>query len=602
MSLNTENPWLPDDAGETFDPLQHFDVELDEETPIAITTRGGGREVGRSCYQVNTRCGQYLVDCGLNQGSGGQFPDFRGLDQESIDAVFLTHAHIDHSGALPVIENRGYLKDDAPIIATPPTTQLAQTLLDDSLKIHKQETRNSPQGQQFTKEDVTAVYERFKPLHYGQYPLNDFVDTADGEPMQIEIGNAAHLLGSAWFSMSVDGYRTVFSGDLGGRMTHLDKIATPPEADHLVLESTYGSLHSHPSITDARTELFEAVSHAVERNKPVLIPTFAVGRAQMLTLLLAERYSSLPGDGADINIILDGMAQEATQIYKTHISDNRYYDESIVNRVENGSKHILEPPEIHRPDSDADRRQVLDNFSPESETGVPVIIAPSGMLTGGNSPRYLAELVTRYDDAQVILTGYQAVGTTGRAIQNAKQAGEQEVGIEVDANPLEADWKASDKVVWKTNEDGEQVTRVKFPTEWAKTIEGLSGHASQHNLLSFARDVRPETVSLVHGPAYAQEDLSQFLINNVDSTSEITRSRLLTPIEVTYDPDIKSASLEQETIENKGHQDFEKMFEDVHESLAMMNKSVSEVKQNAITTESEVKAIMREVLEDMELK
>lgn len=598
MTVNTENPWLPADADENFDPLAHFDVGVDEETPMVVTTRGGGREVGRSCYQLDTRCGRYLVDCGLNQGSGGQFPDFRGLEKESIDAVFLTHAHIDHCGGLPVLENRGYLKDDAPIITTPPTTQIAQTLLEDSLKIHKREARRSRHSQQFSEEDVTNVYERFLPVEYGEYHVNDFVDTAEEEPMHLEIGDASHLLGSAWFAMSVDGYRTVFSGDLGGRMTHLNDIDTPPKADHLVAESTYGATASHTSMSDARTELFEAICHAAQRNKPVIIPTFAVGRAQMILILLSERYTNLPGEGDDVNIILDGMAQEATQLYETHVDDNTYYDDSIVNRHKNGDEHVLTPPEIHRPQSDEDRRRLLEEFDPDAGTNIPVIVSPSGMLTGGNSPRYITEFVSRYDAAKVIQTGYQAVGTTGRAIQNAKSAGESEVGIEFDTNPLEADWKPSEKVAWKTNEDGEEVVRVKFPTEWAETVEGLSGHASQFNLLSFARDVQADTVSLVHGPAHAQEALAQYFIENVESTTDVTRSRLLTPIPVTHDPDISSASLTEETVTNDGHQDFEKMFEQVHESLAMMNESVADVKQNAITDEEQIEAIVRRVLDE----
>jgi metallo-beta-lactamase family protein len=137
--------------------------------------------------------------------------------------VFLTHAHIDHCGGLPVLENRGLLDDDAPIITTPPTAQIAHTLLEDSLKIHKHETRSSGKTQQFTQEDVKAVYDRFTPIGYGEYKLRDIANNED-ETLTFELGNAAHLLGSAWIAMQVDGYSTVFSGDLGGRAGHLNDI------------------------------------------------------------------------------------------------------------------------------------------------------------------------------------------------------------------------------------------------------------------------------------------------------------------------------------------------------------------------------------------
>ena len=214
-------PWLPADADETFDPLGHADVELSKEVPLVVTPRGGAREVGRSCYQVDTEFSRFLVDCGLNQGSGDKFPDFRGLQPESVDAVFLTHAHIDHSGGLPVLEARGLLADDAPIITTPPTAAIARTLLKDSLKIHRQESRRPGRTQEFAKTDVEAVFERFTPVEYGGGRVEALAPISEADPLVFQLGNAGHLLGSGWLMLQTNGYRMVFSGDLGGRATHL---------------------------------------------------------------------------------------------------------------------------------------------------------------------------------------------------------------------------------------------------------------------------------------------------------------------------------------------------------------------------------------------
>ncbi|QCC61688.1 MBL fold metallo-hydrolase (plasmid) [Natrinema thermotolerans] len=368
---------------------------------MIVTPRGGDREVGRGCY---------LVDCGLNQGGGDNYPDFRGLGPGSVDAVFLTHAHIDHYGGLPVLEARGYLDDDAPIIATRPTIDLTKTLLEDSLKIHRRETNRHGDQQQFTQQDVMAVFDRFEPVNYGGGRVGAVAEKIDRDPLVYQLGNAAHLLGSAWLMLQTEGYRVVFSGNLGGRASHLPDITPPPQADILFLESTYGGTHSHTSF------------------------------------------------------------------------------------------------------SDADRRAILEDADPAAGGKIPVIVAPSGMLTGGNSPRYLVELAARFHSATVMLTGYQALQTTGRTIQNQVDAEAEEIQFTTDAEPFGTDWPAADNVTW-ISPDGaaEPTTRVTMPSDWVSMVGGLSGHAAQPGLLDFARTVDPETIALIHGPDYAQEHLGNHL-------------------------------------------------------------------------------------------
>ena len=590
--LDPEHPWLPADPEETFDPVAASDIDIGPNTPMVVTPRGGAREVGRSCHQLDTAAGTYLVDAGLNQGSGGQFPDFRGLDPEQIDAVFLTHAHIDHCGALPVLEARGLLDADAEVVATPPTAQIAHTLLQDSLKIHRREARRPGRDLHFTEDDVAAVHDRFETVHYGRFRA---ADRLDGPPIEetlaVRYGNAAHLLGSAWIAFEKSGHRLLFSGDLGGRASHLPDIEEPPGADALILESTYGSVHSHRSMRDARTELFEIVEEAIETYTPVLIPTFSVGRAQLLMLLFQERLQTIPDDRSRIALVLDGMARDATRLYHAHVDDRRYFDDAIVNRVhESGFDRPFLPAETVLPADDADRESVLDTFDPGAETDVPVVVSPSGMLTGGNSPRYLAEFVDRFDTARVVLTGYQALGTPGRAIRDAVKADAETVTVTTDTNPVGKQW-SGDAVRRTRDADGERHVEIDVPTEWVDTVEGLSAHAAQHGLLAFARAVEPRTVALVHGPAHAQQHLATHLADNVDAVDAVTRARFLTPLSVELDPNIPTpvvADDDSETLRSR--------VGTLVDDIAALDATVAESRNDPGLSEATVRRIVRDEL------
>jgi predicted metal-dependent RNase len=594
--INTERPWLPADIDETFDPLAHADVEIDAETPIAVTPRGGAREVGRSCYQVDTEFSTVLVDCGLNQGTGDSFPDFRGLEPGSVGAVFLTHAHIDHSGGLPVLEARGLLADDAPIIATPPTIEIAKTLLEDSLKIHRRESRHAGEEQQYVEAHVEAIFERFEAVDYGGGRAEALADIPDEDPLVFQMGNAGHLLGSTWLMLQTNGYRTVFSGDLGGRAPHLPDITAPPQADLLILESTYGSLHSHTSMSDAQTGLYNAVKRAVQSGEPVLIPTFAVGRAQMLMLMFANRLHDLSEDIRDrVQLVVDGMAQEATDIYHEFATNASYMDESIVNRIESGTPEPFLPDDTAFPDTDSHRRAILTDAA-QSGGKVPIIIAPSGMLTGGNSPRYLTEFAARFGSANIFLTGYQAQNTTGRVLQDQLKADKDELTYTVDSEPLGTDWPSVSNIVRTTVEDEgatKHVTRATIPADWVSTINGLSGHAAQSGLLEFARTVSPETIALIHGPEYAQGHLATHLAKNVESMAQATRSRMLTPIAVSRDIDVDTPALSPEHFDSDELSAHEKI-EVLQEQLSSMSEDLAAARNDTSPSEAEIRRIVRD--------
>lgn len=523
---DTETP-SDDSQPDVVYPHEH----VDGETPLVVVPRGGAREVGRSCYQIETPQHTYLVDCGLNQGDGGQFPDFRGLDEGQVDAVFLTHAHIDHTGALPVLEHRGLLADHAKVITTSATAAIAHVLLHDSLKIHNEQAKKPGRRRRFSRADVEDVLARFEPLNgYRDGEVDETIPALDDAMLSFEFGNAGHLLGSAWLAVEGGGRRVVFSGDLGGRSAHLPDIDTPPSADTLILESTYGDRDTHPSFDDARTELYKEAIDAIEQGVPVLIPTFAVGRAQEILQIFRERWRNLPEETReDLQIVYDGMATDATDRYHAY-ANREYLDDSIMNYVENAADFEPFVPDIaERPTDGSDRVGLLDGEN------APIIVSPSGMLTGGLSPAYLCELAENYDEARIIFTGYQAEGTPGRQLQGATG---DVADVTVRAWPIvdNSDQENSDDANEESDSsegdfDGPPTRHLEIPTHWVRTIGGMSGHAARNRLLQFAREVDPDHIAFVHGDSQNQRAMLDHFDGNVDA-DVITRAAMQSVIEV----------------------------------------------------------------------
>ncbi|WP_135666710.1 MBL fold metallo-hydrolase [Halorhabdus rudnickae] len=468
-----------------------------------ITPRGGADEVGRSCYHVQADDRDYFVDCGIKQAQTAEFPTFRGIGPGQIDGVFITHAHIDHIGALPVAEKRGLLADDASIVMTRPTNALTGILLHDSLQIHKQEAEELGRPQEFTSDDVERVLDRVTSVGYDRdHYLN----------VTYEFGDAAHLLGSAWLVLEFDDRRVVFSGDLGGRSAHLGDIDEPPEADELVLESTYGDTMQHRSFSDARTEVYKRAKQAHADGIPVLIPTFAVGRAQEILQLFREREDDLRGavDG-EPSIVYDGMITESMSVYEVFCQDE-FMGESITNyRINSNDAEPFTPDCAWTPETMEERERLLDGES------APIIVAPSGMLTGGWSPYYLRDLARHYDQARVLFIGYQAEGTPGRAIQDTPG---DVADVTITALPAAEDYDS------ETDEFGFQEQEIRVPTAWVHEIGGMSGHAAANDLLEFARGANPLGISLVHGPPAAAAHLREYLDDNTEAEAVQTASHL----------------------------------------------------------------------------
>ena len=464
-----------------------------------IKIRGGAQEVGRSCYHLHTDSGEYLIDCGIKQEDPVKYPDFSGLDQYQIDAVFITHAHIDHIGSLPILEASNYLKEEASIYLTPPTAALSKILLWDSLKLHKLECEEYNKNRRYDEKHVESVLKRFKPIGFGTHSVDDIT---------VEFQSSGHLLGSSWINFILNDQNVIFSGDLGGRSPHLKEIEKPPRSNYLFIESTYGDTLQHHSMSDTRNELFELIIKSVTDGKPVLIPTFAVGRSQEILQILREREHEIPGE---TEIVYDGMIKDSMKVYNS-FATHEYMSEKLLNyKLNSGDTEPFLPEKAYIPKNNQERDKIFDGSNSN------IVVAPSGMLEGGWSPYYLIRLVERYDEANIILTGYQAEGTTGRVITDSIEDGKEYANVKVTAlmNPKYSDDPSHEKY-------GFHQKSIKVPTDWVENINGLSAHADANGLLEFARQTKSQEIYLIHGDKSSMKELNNHFTTNIDSLIEIT--------------------------------------------------------------------------------
>ena len=445
---------------------------------MKITSLGAaGGEVTGSCYHVESAEAQILVDCGLFQGGKKTEALNRsplGDEVRQLDAVLLTHAHLDHVGRLPLLIQAGYR---GPILATQATIELAALILHDAAKIQAQdaERRNrhfqrageAPQAPLYTQEDVDAALRLFRPISYGRRTL---VAKAI-EAIYVEAG---HMLGSASIQLRVeeDGKTkvVVFSGDLGPRGTPILKDSESfAEADLVFLESTYGD-RDHRSRESTVAEFTGIVQAAVREKGKIFVPTFAIGRAQglihMLTCLMEEKsIQSFP-------VYLDSpMAIEASKIYTRH---PELYDDDLLEYLRG------------RPFS-SDFAQVIMTASAEEskrindQPGPLLVLAGSGMCNAGRILHHLRNNLWR-SGSHVLIVGYQGHGTLGRQLVN----GEKMVSI-----------------------FGERIA----VNAHIHTLGGFSAHAGQTDLLKWFEPLaakRPR-VALTHGEDTQRRALAQCL-------------------------------------------------------------------------------------------
>ncbi|MGO4525206.1 MBL fold metallo-hydrolase [Microvirga sp. 2MCAF35] len=379
---------------------------------LRLHFHGAARTVTGSCFLLETDVARVLIDCGMFQGSKEErelnyqrFP-FRAAE---IDALCLTHAHIDHSGLVPKLVKAGF---DGPIYATAGTVDLASIMLPDSGYIQEMEVdqlnlRNRRRGREavspiYTEEDAVACLKQFRPVAYGQWQ-----EVAPG--FRARYWNAGHLLGSASIEVEVthgsegQPIRLLFSGDVGPDHKLLQPGPDGPrDLDYALLESTYGGTdRAGTTIESRRRMLRDEVRVAMHPSGVLLIPSFAVERTQELLVDLMELMEA--GELPEIPIFIDSpLASKASAIFKRHAGDLRN-GADLVDALESRWVRFTESVE---------ESKAIDRIH-----SFHIIIAASGMCEAGRIRHHLKAWLWR-DEATVLFVGFQAQGTLGRILQD----------------------------------------------------------------------------------------------------------------------------------------------------------------------------------------
>src|SRR5579872_5335952 len=377
---------------------------------MKLTFWGAARTVTGSMHQLEADGRRYLLDCGMYQGHRKEaeqrnrhFP----FPAQAIDAVILSHAHIDHSGNLPLLVKNGF---GGPIYATPATIDLARAMLRDTAHIQEKDAeflnkRHQRAGQPaveplYTTEDAQKTIPLFRPLPY-YTPM-------DLSGLNCRFYDAGHILGSANMQLTCSDsgkeIRLLFSGDVGRPLQPIIRDPDPaPEADYLIMESTYGG-RTHEPQASAKEKLAQVIQRTAARGGRVIVPAFAVGRCQQLVLLLRELTDE--GRLPKIPIFVDSpLAVEVTKVFREH---PECFDEETLKHVTDGN------------DPFGFRRLTYIREASESkklnDLHVPcVIISPSGMCEAG---RILHHLRHNLEDPRstILITGFQAENTLGRKL------------------------------------------------------------------------------------------------------------------------------------------------------------------------------------------
>ncbi|EHP84189.1 MBL fold metallo-hydrolase [Methanotorris formicicus] len=344
---------------------------------MKITFRGAAMEVGRSCIEIDSGESKILLDCGVKlTGNGIEYPI---LDDIKVDGVFVSHAHLDHVGALPVLTHK---QINVPIHSTPLTKEITKILLKDSLKIGMIEHIS----QKFNMHDIKKCINLHVPTYYNKRRVfMDFV---------YEYFDAGHIPGSASILLDYGDKKILYTGDVKVRDTRLVKGAdlsyTNEDIDVLIIESTYGN-SIHPDREETEKKFLQKVKETINRGGVALIPVFAVNRAQEILLILAEEKFDIP-------IFFDGMAVEITEIMLRH---SEYLRDA--ERLEKAYSMV------YVVESRDERDKVIEYLK---ENGG-IVVTTAGMLDGGPILHYISEM---WDDPKnsLILTGYQVEDTNGR--------------------------------------------------------------------------------------------------------------------------------------------------------------------------------------------
>ena len=428
---------------------------------VRVTALGSYREVGRAMHLVTTNESKILVDCGAkpttNRSEVQPFfaaPEMLPLD--NLDAVVITHAHIDHIGMLPVLFKYGYR---GPVYCTPPTRDLMTLLQIDYIKVAKAEGNEPP----YSKADIQECIKHVVDINWG-----DKTDISPDIKMTME--NAGHILGSSSVYMQIgEGkgeHKLLFSGDIKYEKSWLFDAATVrfPKVETLVIESTYGGPQDvQPTRQQASQELQDLIQDALGRRGKIFCPVFAVGRSQEVMIAIDQLFKS--GIVKPVTVWVDGMISEATAIHSSH--PNFLNRDLRRQMLKGGMDNPFNSSWFKQVDSREQRDAILLDPNPC------IVLATSGMMTGGPIVEYFKHWAPE-PSATLCFVGYQASGTLGRRLQK----GHAQV-------PLM---------------DGGQTLMIDIRCNMV-TIDGFSGHSDRNQLIDYVDALNPTPRKIIchHG-------------------------------------------------------------------------------------------------------
>ncbi len=443
---------------------------------IRLTFLGGGRQVGRSCLLLHTPVSKILLDCGIDVASSGsdQFPffDIPEFDINEIDAIIISHAHLDHCGLVPYLYKMGY---KGPCYMTTPSRDIASLLALDFIGVAYKKAA-SPL---YASSDIKEMVKHSICLNY-----NEVTDVTPD--IRLTFYNAGHALGSAMVHLNIGNglHNLLYTSDFKFGRTRLLDPATSifPRLETAIIESTYGSRDDVlPQREVAEEQLIQKIKTAIERKGKVLIPELGLGRAQETMLIIDDAIKK--GELPKIPVYIDGMIWDINAI---HTAYPDFLSGNVRNLIfQDKNPFILDT--FKRVGSPAERKQVIEGSSC-------VVLATSGMLVGGASVEYFREFAGSKKNA-ICFVCYQGVGSLGRQVQDGMKE------LKMSSEGKEEDVKVNMDVF---------------------TIEGLTAHSGRNELLAFINrcQPRPKRVIINHGEASKCLDLASNLykLNRVETT------------------------------------------------------------------------------------
>ena len=449
---------------------------------VMLFCLGGVKQVGRSCFIVVTPESKVMLDCGINPGetSGlNAYPriEWFNFNLDELDAVIISHAHIDHQGFLPALFKYGY---DGPVYCTEPTLPLMILLQTDSVKIAKNNGTYLP----YESRDVNEVIKHCITLPYGK-------PTDISPDITITLNNAGHIMGSATVHLNISGVHNIlYSGDYKYAKTQLLDSASSiyPRVETMITESTYGNTSDvMPDQSVVYKTFTDSINKTLTEGGKVLIPLPAVGRAQEIMLVIDKEMRE--GRLIESPIYIEGMISEASAI---HMSYAHYLGSNVRKSVSLGI-NPFESEYFTVINGHGKRDEVFNDENPS------IIMATSGMLEGGPSVEYFKEIAP-CEKNKIMFVSYQINGTLGRRVLD---------GVMTEVSMLDKSGKV-------------KVVPVRCQTQ---KIDGFSGHSDFNQILGFVSRVRPKRVLVNHGEKSKSDIVASAIYSRLKIRSSVPDNR-----------------------------------------------------------------------------